>query len=294
MLFKHKNGFEEEKIHPFPAQSQLILPFLERFPSFYTPRLFPARINPHPTNTRPNTKNNLGSIVPSPVFGVSSSTRPPEEEDVLEDAAVLPVLLTDALLPPEPLLTLTELLPVEAAPEALAPEEAGAPEALPPFPLFEAFEFPELLPAPEDSPKSTDTLPTSSLESELAPELLLLPELLPESSKSPTSAVVLPAADEEELLSSSLSEEPPSKLENTIPAEAANDSAAELLYPVITSGDHPDWDPIDVTDFGIVMELIPLPDNAPLSIVVSPLGNDMELTLLQPASAPLPIIFVPE
>lgn len=44
----------------------------------------------------------------------------------------------------------------------------------------------------------------------------------------------------------------------------------------------------------MVMERIPLPENAPLSIVVSPLGKDKDVTLLQPANAPLPIIFVPE
>lgn len=44
----------------------------------------------------------------------------------------------------------------------------------------------------------------------------------------------------------------------------------------------------------MVIELIPLPENAPLSIVVSPLGREIEVTLLQPASAPLPMIFVPE
>lgn len=62
----------------------------------------------------------------------------------------------------------------------------------------------------------------------------------------------------------------------------------------MTSGDHPDCEPIDVTDFGIVTELIPLPEKAPLSIVVSPLGREMDVILLQPASAPLPMIFVPE
>lgn len=39
---------------------------------------------------------------------------------------------------------------------------------------------------------------------------------------------------------------------------------------------------------------MPLPVNAPLSIVVSPFGKDREVTLLQPANAPLPIIFVEE
>lgn len=45
---------------------------------------------------------------------------------------------------------------------------------------------------------------------------------------------------------------------------------------------------------GIVIEVIPLPENAPLSIVVSPLGKDKDVTLLHPDSAPLPIILVPE
>lgn len=67
-----------------------------------------------------------------------------------------------------------------------------------------------------------------------------------------------------------------------------------MLYPVITSGDHPDCEPIEVTERGIVIELIPLPENAPLSIVVRPLGNDKDVILLQPANAPLPIIFVEE
>ena len=39
---------------------------------------------------------------------------------------------------------------------------------------------------------------------------------------------------------------------------------------------------------------MPLPENTPLSIVVRPLGSEIEVTLLHPASAPLPIIFVPE
>lgn len=44
----------------------------------------------------------------------------------------------------------------------------------------------------------------------------------------------------------------------------------------------------------MVIELIPLPENAPLSIVVRPLGRDKDVILLQPANAPLPIIFVDE
>lgn len=60
------------------------------------------------------------------------------------------------------------------------------------------------------------------------------------------------------------------------------------------SGDHPDWPPIDVTPFGIVTDLIPLPENAPLSIVVRPLGKVRDVTDVQPENAPLPIIFVPE
>lgn len=51
---------------------------------------------------------------------------------------------------------------------------------------------------------------------------------------------------------------------------------------------------MDVTESGMVMELIPLPENAPLSMVVRPSGRDNEVILLQPDSAPLPIIFVPE
>lgn len=117
------------------------------------------------------------------------------------------------------------------------------------------------------------------------------------SSSSLKSTLVLPEEeeDEDELSSSLLSDElPPSRLENTYPAADANDSAAELLYPVITSGDHPLCEPMDVTLRGIVSELIPLPENAPLSIVVRPLGRDKEVTLLHPDKAPLPIIFVPE
>lgn len=60
------------------------------------------------------------------------------------------------------------------------------------------------------------------------------------------------------------------------------------------SGDHPDCEPMDVTDFGIVIDLIPLPDNAPLSILSNALGSVNDVTLLQPDNAPLPIIFVPE
>ena len=88
--------------------------------------------------------------------------------------------------------------------------------------------------------------------------------------------------------------EPPSRLENTYPLLEAKDSAAELLYPYITSGDQPDWEPMDVTDFGIVMDFTPQPDKAPLSIFVSPPGSVREVTLLQPDKAPLAIIFVPE
>ena len=51
---------------------------------------------------------------------------------------------------------------------------------------------------------------------------------------------------------------------------------------------------MEVTLRGIVIELIPLPEKAPLSIVVSPLGRDKEVTLLHPDNAPLPIILVPE
>lgn len=51
---------------------------------------------------------------------------------------------------------------------------------------------------------------------------------------------------------------------------------------------------MDVTAFGIVMDLMPQPENAPPSIVVSPDGRVTEETLLQPAKAPLPMIFVPE
>lgn len=47
-----------------------------------------------------------------------------------------------------------------------------------------------------------------------------------------------------------------------------------------------------VTDSGIVMERIPLPENAPPSIDVTPLGTVREEILLHPENAPLPIIFV--
>lgn len=67
-----------------------------------------------------------------------------------------------------------------------------------------------------------------------------------------------------------------------------------MLYPVMESGDHPDCEPIDVTERGIVIELIPLPENAPLSIVVRLPGKDKDVTLLHPASAPPPIILVLE
>lgn len=62
----------------------------------------------------------------------------------------------------------------------------------------------------------------------------------------------------------------------------------------MTSGDHPDCEPIDVTVFGIVIVLIPLPENAPLSIFVKLPGRVIDEILLQPDNAPLPIIFVPE
>ncbi len=177
---------------------------------------------------------------------------------------------------------------------ALPPDETLLPEELPdPLPPDEA--LPEELPAPllpDDSPRSIVVLPTVSSSSGSSSSAVSSPEEI-----SLTSAVVLPTVSE--LLSSSsllFDEEllPPSRLENVYPAEAANDAAAELLYPVITSGDHPDWEPIDVTEAGIVIERIPLPENAPLSIVVSPSGRDKEDTLLQPARAPLPIIFVAE
>ena len=51
---------------------------------------------------------------------------------------------------------------------------------------------------------------------------------------------------------------------------------------------------MEVTLRGIVIELIPLPEKAPLSIVVSPLGRDKEVTLLHPDNAQQPIILVPE
>jgi len=44
----------------------------------------------------------------------------------------------------------------------------------------------------------------------------------------------------------------------------------------------------------MVIERMPLLENAPLSIVVRPPGNDKDVILLQPANAPLPIIFVAE
>lgn len=51
---------------------------------------------------------------------------------------------------------------------------------------------------------------------------------------------------------------------------------------------------MDVTPCGIVIDWIPLPENAPLSIVVRPLGKVTDVTPVQPENAPLPIIFVPE
>ncbi len=44
----------------------------------------------------------------------------------------------------------------------------------------------------------------------------------------------------------------------------------------------------------MVMDFTPHPDNAPLSILVSPPGSVRDVTLLQPDNAPLAMIFVPE
>ena len=246
--------------------------------------------------------------MPSAVFGVSSSVWLPEvvpayaPEELLfefeapdEAAFVVPAVL------PAPVLLLDELPeepPDEAVPEL--PEDALLPPALLPEPFpdpLPELEPPELLPEPpEEPPRSIDVLPaplssTSSFELELEPPLPILDVF------SLTPTLTLPPEESSELssLSSLLSEElPPSRLENGYPAEAANVSAAELLYPVIESGAHPDCEPIEVTERGMVMELIPLPENAPLSIVVRLPGRDNDDTLLQPASAPLPIILVLE
>lgn len=193
-----------------------------------------------------------------------------------EPEPVLPVL------PDELLAELPEPLPDELEP--VLPDE---------LPVLPDEPEPELLPeALEEPPRSIEVLPApSSSTSSFEP---LLPEL---EVSSPRSTLVLPVDEEESssALSSLLSEElPPSRLENVYPADAANVSAAVLLYPVITSGDQPDCDPMEVTERGIVIERIPLPEKAPLSIVVRPFGSVKDVTLLHPASAPLPIIFVAE
>lgn len=223
----------------------------------------------------------------------------PPEELPFDTACALPdELLPDAL--PEPFPDPDPVLPPEALPEPEPPEEPPEPELaeeLPePLPEAEPPElFPEPEPLPDDPPRSMVVLPAplSSTSSSLEPELPL-PIL---DVFSPTSTLILPPPEVSELSSSSslLSEElPPSRLENGYPADAANVSAAELLYPVIESGDHPDCEPIEVTERGIVIELIPLPENAPLSIVVRLPGNDKDVTLLHPARAPLPMILVLE
>ena len=211
----------------------------------YTPCFLPTMTSPHPTNTKPKIKNKSGSIVPSPVFGVSSSVwlfeEAPDAEEVLPeltfDAVTEPVLpepelteappevLPEAELLPEPLLELALLPePPEALPEPLElppepeplpeepPEPVLLPEELPdPVPLPE--EPPELL--PEEPPKSTDVLPAPLSSTSSSSSSALLPD--PDVS-SLTSTLVLPAEedDEVELSSSLLSEElPPSRLENT-------------------------------------------------------------------------------
>ena len=55
-----------------------------------------------------------------------------------------------------------------------------------------------------------------------------------------------------------------------------------------------DCEPMLSTLFGMVIEVIPLPLNAPASIVVAPLGSVILVILLQPLNAPLAIIFAEE
>ena len=49
-----------------------------------------------------------------------------------------------------------------------------------------------------------------------------------------------------------------------------------------------------VTEEGIVTVLMPLFENAPLSIVVAPFGTVSDVTLLHPLKAPPPIIRIAE
>lgn len=129
---------------------------------------------------------------------------------------------------------------LEYAPEEPPEEPLPPPEVLPPDTPVDAVLLPpedvlpddvlpdDVLPEPdEEPPTSTDVLP--------APPSELLPEFDVESLLSFTFTLVLPAPDVDTsvvALSSLLPEElPPSRLENTYPLDAANDSAAELLYP---------------------------------------------------------------
>lgn len=191
----------------------------------YTLQRLPAIINPHPTNTSPKIRNSLGSIDPSPVFGVSSSVWPAEA--VPDDDPPDEALLTDPppVLLPADVTVLLELPPFDVPP----PVDPLLFDVLPPVdpPLFDEpalfldppdEPFDELLsffePPFDDPPRSMEVLPAPfpSDLSEPEPELEELPF---------TSTLVLPAdeEDEEELSSSSSSslEElpPPSRLENT-------------------------------------------------------------------------------
>ena len=56
------------------------------------------------------------------------------------------------------------------------------------------------------------------------------------------------------------------------------------------SGDH-DWLPILVTEAGIVTEVIALPLNAPLSMLVAPVGTVRLVILVHPLNAFPPITF---
>jgi hypothetical protein len=56
------------------------------------------------------------------------------------------------------------------------------------------------------------------------------------------------------------------------------------------SGDQ-DWLPMDVTLLGIVTLVMPLPENAPLSMVVHPLGTVTLVILVHPLNAPFPMTF---
>lgn len=167
----------------------------------HTPCLFPTITRPHPTNTSPKIKNNIGSNEPSPVFGVSSNVWLPD---------VVPAYAPDEPeLPDERTVVLLDEPPDEPLPDA-EPELLEAEPELPDV-LAEPEPLPELLPdeLPEDSPRSMDVLPAplSSTSSEASGS----------DVSSPTSTLTLPPAEEEEdvSVSSLLSEElPPSRLEN--------------------------------------------------------------------------------